>query len=52
MKVKIEVDGEVKFEHGDFYNMADPNENNYAKYDLEQYYVPACIRKTLKTTKK
>lgn len=42
----------MKFQHGDFYNLEDTNEGNFKRYDLEQYYVPAVIRKCLKTTKK
>jgi hypothetical protein len=37
VKVKLVVDGELKFEHPDFYNFSNINENNATKYDLELY---------------
>lgn len=51
MRVKIVVDGEEKFNHGCFDNLADVNDCTVQKYDLEEYTVPAVIRKILKTTK-
>ena len=55
MKIKVEIDGVVKYEHsGDFFSDDILNEvdlTNAAKYDLELYHLPPILRKILKTTK-
>lgn len=71
LKVKIEVDGEVKFCHNNFdqldytvlrkvTNEEDEEvdevepifpDNEFERFDLEEYTVPSIIRKILKTTK-
>ena len=51
VRIKIVVDGVVKFDHGDFNDLLNINDNNCKIYDLEEYLVPSVIRKILKTTK-
>jgi hypothetical protein len=53
LKVKLEVDGEVKFCHENPLAEVGEAENpdHQAAYDLEQYRIPSIIRKILKTTK-
>jgi tetratricopeptide (TPR) repeat protein len=52
VKVKVEVDGQVVFEHPrmDDLSQLEPGVD-CQKYDLEEYFLPPVIRKVLKTTK-
>jgi hypothetical protein len=56
VKVKIEVDGAVVFEHPGLLDEVGSGEQlevgvHAAKYDLEEYRLPPVIRKALKTSK-
>ena len=52
MKVKIEVDGIVKFSHDNFDDLINVYGDNLSQeFDLELYTIPAAIRKVLKVTK-
>lgn len=54
MKIKVEIDGVVKYEHGglsDDITLGEVDLTNAAKYDLELYHLPPILRKILKTTK-
>ena len=51
VKVKIVVDGVIKYCHPHFDDLNALEPGDYTKYDLEEYTVPALIRKVLKTTK-
>ena len=58
LKVSIEIDGALVFNHKDPLTTSLPDEEEktsneyYASYDLEDYTIPAVIRKLLKTTKR
>lgn len=58
LKVSIEIDGVQVFCHKDPLTTTIPDEEGkeaseyFASYDLEEYTIPAVIRKLLKTTKK
>jgi hypothetical protein len=53
LKIKLEVDGEIKFCHEEpTSEVGKAGENEFqAAYDLEEYKLPAIIRKILRTTK-
>lgn len=52
MKVRIEIDGVIKFEHPKFDNLIEIEVGvDAAKYDLEEYFLPPVVRRILKTTK-
>lgn len=52
LKVKVEVDGELRFCHNDLEGRELVEDTAFqALYDLEQYSVPACVRKALKVAK-
>jgi hypothetical protein len=54
LKVKLEVDGEIKFCHQEPTALKGKvGENEFqAAYDLEEYKLPAIMRKILRTTKR
>ena len=52
VKVRIEVDGVVKFEHPRFDDLTQIEVGiDSQKYDLEEFYLPPIVRKVLKTSK-
>ena len=52
VKVRIQIDGQVKFEHPRFDDLSEIEVGvDVAKYDMEEYQVPPVITKLLKTTK-
>jgi len=53
MKVKLEIDGVIVFQHDDpLSTEGKPGQNeSQACYDLEQYRLPSIMRKVLKTAK-
>ena len=53
MKVRIEVDGEVRYEDPRLFGDLSELEVGVDchKYDLEEYYLPPVLRRVLKTSK-
>jgi hypothetical protein len=52
VKVRIEVDGALKYEHPNFERLQEIEVGpEAAKYDLEDYFLPPVLRRIIKTSK-